>query len=272
MIFIIKRINPQIMRNLRNSLLVVVGIFMLLFSTSCSTSLKDLTYLNEIETGKSYLEAEVPAAYKIRTNDNLYIQVIGDDPNVTAFLNLSSIDKNYSTETAIELVSYVVSEEGVIDVPFIGKVKVEGLTLSEVKERLQERVDEHLTKTSVIVKMVNRSITVLGEVNKPGQFRMLRNRVNIFEALGYAGDLTDHGNRKTVKLIREVEGKRTVIALDLTDKNLITSPYYHLLPNDLIYIEPDRKVWGAKTLPFATLFTVISTLFSGVLLVHNLTK
>lgn len=260
------------MRNLQNSLLLVFGLFIVFFTSSCSTSLKDLTYLHDIEAGRSFVESEDTPIYKIRPNDNLYVQVIGDDPNVTEFLNLAAVDRNYSTESAIELVSYLVSEKGTIEVPYIGEVKVAGLTLGQIRERLQSQIDKHLTNTSVIVKMVNRSITVLGEVKAPGQFRMLRNKVTIFEALGYAGDITDHGNRKKVKIIREESGKRTVVSLDLTDKELISSPYYTLLPNDLVYVEYTHKVWGSKSLPFTTIFTVFSTLFSGILLVNNLTK
>lgn len=116
-------------------------------------------------------------------------------------------------------------EQGFISYPQLGEIKVEGLTTAQVRNIIQKKVNEYLESASVFVKLVNRNITVLCEVRNPGQKLMLKNQLTIFEALGTAGDITDYGNRRNVKLIRELPEGKHIVELDLTDSNLLTSPY-----------------------------------------------
>lgn len=258
-------------RKMKLPFIFFLGLSWVFLLGSCTKKLEDLAYFHSIENETTFDDTSDSHNYLIRPNDNLYIRIIGDDPQAIAYLNLGGIDRNFTTESSIELVSYIVSSEGIITLPFLGDVNVAGKTLSQVKKIIKEQVEKHMSNTSVVVKLVNRTITVLGEVRKPGQYRIIKNRVTIFEALGYAGDVNDYGNRKTVKLIRQEEGQKKVVVLDLTDSGLIESPYYNILPNDLVYVEPTHRVYGAKTLSFTTIFSVFSTLFSGILLVNSLT-
>ncbi len=163
-------------------------------------------------------------------------------------------------------------KQGNIEYPYLGQIEVGGLTLFEVNTKIQQRVDKYLESASVFVKLVNRNITVLGEVNSPGQKLMVKNQLTIFEALGTAGDITDYGNRRNVKIIREFPTGKEIAELDLTDPNLIYSPFYYILPHDIVYVEHSSKVYGAKNMPYAAPITIAASLLSIVLLTLNLIK
>lgn len=234
--------------------------FLLIFLvSSCTTPLKNITYLYNLGKADSTLQTVSPDLYTIHPNDNLYISIISDNPEAASFLNLSQPDRNYTSESSLELITYIVDDSGNIVLPYLGKQHVGGKTTNQVRDELQKQIDNIMENASVFVKLVNRSITVLGEVERPGQYRVNKNSMTIFEALGTAGDLSDYGNRKDVKVIRGEGAERHIATLDLTNSNITHSKYFYILPNDIIYVQPKNRVYGAKTLPFATLFTAIST-------------
>jgi polysaccharide export outer membrane protein len=142
----------------------------------------------------------------------------------------------------------------------VGKVQVKDLTVAEVKDLLQSKVTEYVTETMVVVKLVNFNITVLGEVNRPGELKIYQDEINIFEALSMAGDLTDYANRNKIALIRQTPTGSKVIYIDLTKANIIASEFYYLMPNDILYASPlGIKQWGFATFPYAIVFGAIST-------------
>jgi len=188
-----------------------------------------------------------------------------------SFLNLISPERS-SVGGNIELVTYLVDEEGKISYPQLGELKVGDLNVSEIRDILQTKVDNYLENASVFVKHVNRTLTVLGEVNNPGQQSMVKNRLTIFEALGTAGDINDYGNRMDVKLFRENNTGTFVASVDLTDPNIMFSPYYYILPHDVLYVEPAKKVFGAKTMPFTTPLSMVLSVVSTVLLIISISK
>jgi polysaccharide export outer membrane protein len=254
------------MKNFKQQFYYLICVFFLSLA-SCTTPLKEVTYLNEIKPNRDYLNGPLPDEYKIRPNDQLFIQVISDNPTDVIFLNLTPQSAGASASgSSLELITYLVDEHGKIDYPYLGELKVAELTIPEVKALIQKKVDRYLTGAAVFVKQVNRSITVLGEVTNAGQQVMIKNKLTIFEALGTAGDITDWGNRMNVKLIRETNDGKYIGELDLTDPNLINSPYYYILPHDVIYVEHRTKVYGAKNLSYATPVSIVSALLSiGVL-------
>ncbi|MBN2262494.1 MAG: polysaccharide biosynthesis/export family protein, partial [Prolixibacteraceae bacterium] len=240
--------------------------FIALCFASCSTPIKDVTYMYGIQTGTVYENNPIPSEYKIKTNDQLFIQVISDDPLNAAFLNITNTQSGSTTMgTALELVTYLVDNEGYIVYPKLGRIKVIDLTADEVRNIVQGKVDLYLESASVFVRLVNRNVTVLGEVYAPGQLPMAKNQLSIFEALGAAGDITDYGNRKNVKLLRDLPEGRVVAELDLTDPNIIFSPYYYVLPHDIIYVEHSTKVYGAKNMPYAAPLSITASIVSIVL-------
>ena len=243
-------------------------------ATSCSTPIQELIYLNEIETDALYQNGPVPDEYRIRPNDQLYIKVISDNSSDVAFLNLISPTSTTTStsSSSIELITYLVDEDGNIEYPYLGTISVIDLTLPEVRDMIQEKVDNYMTGAAVFVKQVNRTITVLGEVKNAGQKNMIKNKLTIFEALGTAGDVTDWGNRQNVKLIRESTEDKYVAELDLTDPDLINSPYYYVLPHDVIYVEHRTRVYGAKNLSYTTPITISISVITLGLLILNLLK
>jgi polysaccharide export outer membrane protein len=166
------------------------------------------------------------------------------------------------------LITYTVDEHGNISFPQLGELAVEGKTVLEIQTDLQERIGEYIKNTSVYVKLVDRTITVLGEVLSPGNLVVFKSQLTIFEAIGTAGDLTDWGNRKDVKVFRKTDEGTEVASLDLTDPDLLYSEYYYIFPNDVIYVEPRSRVFGFKTLDFSSIFTMtLAVVTTGLLIV-----
>lgn len=263
----------MINKTIFNFNLPIAMVFLLLLSASCSTPLQEITYLDGIETGRAYEEPQAPGEYRIRPNDHLYIRVIGVDPDNVAFLNLigsqtSTIGSAYN----LELITYLVDEHGNIQYPFLGEINVSNMTLSEVQKTLQKKVDLYLQNSSVFVKLVSRTITVLGEVGSPGKISMVKSRMTIFETLGMAGDITDYGNYKNVKIIRELPEGRFIAELDLTDPEILFSPWYYVLPHDIVYVEHRTRIYGAKNLPYTSPLTITASVISIGLLLLNLFK
>ncbi|MFA9391545.1 MAG: polysaccharide biosynthesis/export family protein [Prolixibacteraceae bacterium] len=249
---------------------LLFGLIIGTFIFSSCVPLKDYVYLQgDLET--SDLEIAEPAAYRIQSNDNLYIQVISND-ELSMYFNLSSTDRYLNNDAAIELGSYKVDANGEIDFPYVGNVVVKGLTTSEVKEIISTSIAERLVQYSVVVKLVNRSVSLLGEFNTPGTYSFYKDQMTIFEAIGMGHDITDFGNRHKVKVIRHVNGQKNVTNIDLTSTEIFKSEYYYILPNDIVYVEPTNRVYGAKTLPFATILTTINTIVLLYNAVNNATK
>lgn len=255
---------------------IFVTITVLSFLASCSTPLNELTYLNGIASDITYTSGPVPEEYRIRSNDQLFIQVISDNPDNAAFLNIINTGRSSgsfgSSTNSLELITYLVDDVGEISYPQLGAIRVEGKTVSEVHDMIQSKVNNYLESASVFVKLVNRNITVLGEVKQPGQKLMVKNQLTIFEALGSAGDITDYGNRQNVKLIRELPSGKHIAQLDLTNPHIIYSPYYYVLPHDIIYVEHSTKVYGAKNLSYAAPISITTSVISIGLLILNLFK
>lgn len=227
------------------------GIFFLLCSVflllmSCSTK-KSLAYLQE-ESGDSTMVAAAQELYdaRIKPKDLLTITVNTFDREASVPFNLmfpsGSALPPTNTNGENSMQKYLVDNDGNIDFPVLGKIKVADMTKNQVEAYLKSQLRPYLKEEPLInVRMVNYKISVLGEVNRPNSYTITNEKVNVLEALALAGDLTIYGKRDNVKLMREsVDGKREVVILDLTDKNLIHSPYFYLQQNDVLYVEPNK--------------------------------
>jgi polysaccharide export outer membrane protein len=208
--------------------------------------------------------------YILKADDNLYVKITGNNSLVASAYRVNNI--NVSSDVSIDLLSHTIDEDGTISLPLLGEIKVGGMTISEAKKAIKRKASELYKKPSIIVKMVNKSVTLLGEFKRPGKYTMLKNKMSIFEAMGLAGDLSDYGNRKTIQLIRQVDGKEKMVTINITDSNIMNSDYYWILPNDILYVPPRNRVYGTKTLSFTgilgTSMSVISTVISIVLLLR----
>lgn len=235
----------------------------LFIGSSCVTQ-RYVEYIqDESDSIKSFNAAEYPD-YRLKPNDELFLQVNSLDEaaaNVFADANqLSQILDPYSAS----LLSYSVDKDGYLPLPVLGNIYVKDRTLSEVSGILRDSLTHILNQPIVTVKLVNRYISVLGEVRNPGHFPYSQERLSIFNAIGLAGDVTDFGNRDNAVLIRNEDGNNLRINVNLTSSSILSSDYYYLRPNDLVYIKPLRnKFWGMRQFPWTVLF---STITSGLLI------
>lgn len=247
---------------LLSKLSFILIVFILLFS-SCVPQ-KKIRYLqnkSESEAQKHFIN-EKKIEYKIQTGDNLYINISSLDVKTSDIFNKESSfrSSNYYNDAGIYLNSYTVNDEGYIDFPIVGNVYVKNLTIEQIKNEIQKILNEYLRGATVIVKLVNFNITLIGEVRRPGEYKVYQDDINIFEAFAFAGDLTDFANRNHILLVRQTKQGATIHKLDLTDDKILESDYYYLMPNDIIYIEPLKgKQFAFANFPYALIFAGIST-------------
>jgi polysaccharide export outer membrane protein len=154
---------------------------------------------------------------------------------------------------------YSVGEDGNVKMPVLGNVPVAGRSIADATRDIEEMVAEYLIDATVVIKLVNFSITVLGEVRRPGNYYIYDNQFSIMDAIGLAGDLTDYGNRK-VNVVRQTADGATFATLDVTDSKAVVSEFYYLQPNDIVYVEPHKvKRLGFSQFPFGVVFSAITT-------------
>lgn len=220
--------------------------FCILLMASC-TSYKNVPYLQNPEAVNDFQEILPMYDAKIMPKDLLTITVNTSNPEASAPYNLvvqTSINagRSSSLTTQPTLQQYLVSNEGTIDFPVLGRLNVMGLTKGQAEDMIREKLAPHFTEMPIVtVRMSNYKISVLGEVAKPGTFTVSNEKVNIFEALAMAGDLTVWGKRDNIKLIREdAQGKRQIVSLNLNNAEVITGPYYYLQQNDILYVTPNE--------------------------------
>jgi polysaccharide export outer membrane protein len=204
--------------------------------------------------------------YKIKPGDYLYIRILTLDQKsneVFASIAGSAAGNSYMniTDQNLYLTSYHVTDSGYINFPLLGKIDASGKTISEMENSMNLSVSEILREASVVVKLVMYNVSILGEVKNPGKYAIYNNRVNVFEAIAMANDLTTFANRSKVQIIRNQGDKNSIVTINLQDKSILSSPYYYLQPNDIIYIEPlKNKSFAFETFPYALLLGSISTI------------
>ncbi|HEX2845619.1 MAG TPA: polysaccharide biosynthesis/export family protein [Chitinophagaceae bacterium] len=234
------------MKLIRSLLPLLVSFYFI----SCGTQQKMPTYLQNYSDSSGKQAVNVPDLL-IQKNDMLSIQVYSAStkPEISdALYNLPVAAPSSSTGSSGGSVStspgYLVDNSGNIEYPRVGILHVEGLTKNELADLIKKRINEKdsvLTNPSVIVRFQNLKITVLGEVKKPGMISFPGERMTILEALGLAGDVDIYGMKDKVKVIREVNGQRETGTIDLSDKKLFDSPYYNLVQNDVVLVEPAKS-------------------------------
>ncbi len=226
--------------------------------------------------------------YQIRLKplDRITVIVNSQRPELAAPFNTSSsynsltgapIDgTNISASGGGALQIRTIDENGFLDMPIIGPIYCAGMTRAEVAQEIANRIINggHLSDPSVNIQFADMTFSVLGEVNKPGRYAITSDRISLLDALSMAGDLTVYGQRKDVVIIREENGKRTTMELDLTSKQLFTSPYFYLQQNDVVYVKPNK--YKAQTGEYnqnrSFYLSIVSTLISVATLIITLVK
>ena len=157
---------------------------------------------------------------------------------------------------------YLVDEKGNIQMQQIGVIHVDSLSRSQLKDTLEAHLKEFLSNPYVTIRFLNYRFTMLGEVNHPGIFNMPGEQVNLFEALGLGGDLTFYGRRDNILVVRETNGKREYGRMDLTKPEVVLSPYFNLKPNDVVYVEANRKKIAASDQSVLRNVTIVTSVVS----------
>ncbi len=209
---------------------------------SC-VSKKNIVYFQNDNINQS----EVSNSYKtiFKPDDLLQITVTAIDLEAVKAFNLPAVNYATTTNNVIgtpQQQSYLVDNDGYIDFPVIGKIKIAGLTREEAIQLLRNKLDPDYVKSPTInIRISNFKVTVLGDVQSPGTFTIPNERITILEAIGLARDLNITGVRKDVYVIREIDNKKIEFKVDLLSKELFTSPVYYLQQNDMVYIQPNRS-------------------------------
>jgi polysaccharide export outer membrane protein len=222
----------------------------------------------------------------IREGDLLVITINTNTPEAAIPFNLPLVPGNTATSYSMRgsnnlsyglgLQNYLVDAQGMLTFPVIGTLKVAGLTKTQLAEALRKKMyPQYLNEDPIVlIRFGNFRVSVLGEVNRPGTYPIDNERVSILEALALAGDMTIYGNRANVLLVRESNGLRESVRIDLRDKNLINSPYFYMQQNDVLYIEPNaprQRSSGISTAETISI-SIVGTLISLTTLLINILK
>ncbi len=263
-------------------ILILFGILLLATTllSSCGTT-KQIAYLQNSDS-IDFAQSRFLYDARIMPKDQITISVNTTTPEASVPFNLL-LQNSYTQGRAVNssssvLMPYLVDNDGFINFPIVGRMKVGGLTKAEAEQLVTEKIRPYLAESEnpvVTVTMASYSVSVLGEVNRPGTFQVSREKITILEALAQAGDLTIYGVRDRVKLIREdATGKKSIETLNLCDANIINSPYYYLQQNDVVYVEPNKiKAQNSKVGQTTSLwFSATSILVSLTSLLYNILK
>lgn len=251
---------------------VTSGTVILLTAILCSCSTpKDITYFQDAESLDN-MALQTVQQFRLRPEDKISIVVNSSNPLLEQQFTLTAINRSgavlgadaNSTNPAgknsgnNQMIAYTVDEQGTIDFPVLGKIRVAGMTRQEVSTYIKDRLiaRELVTDPIVTVEYVNLSVNVLGEVNSPGNVPISKDHFTLLDALSEAGDLTINGNRRTVLVNRKVDGINKVYQVDLTNmQQTLLSPAYYLEQNDLVYVQPNNKRKRDSTVNGNTLHT-----------------
>ena len=225
--------------------LIVAAISAVLLA-SCGTT-ENIAYIHDAERDNA---SAITGKFTkgIQANDLLSIYMESETPAATVPFNqetnkIAMSDGVVMNPSSSAVSGYLVSNEGDIMFPVLGRVHVLGMTHTELADELQRRLvsEGHILDARVTVRLMNFTVSVLGDVVRPGVIQASGERLTILEALSMVGDLTIYGQRTNVTVIREEDGMRTIGEIDLTSKDIFESPYYYLHQNDVVYVEPNMK-------------------------------
>jgi polysaccharide biosynthesis/export protein len=246
-------------------------IALILMLASCSTQ-EELSYLNNLDAtgGEDRFTMEIPD-YKIQVRDLLYISVKAQTPEGTLAQMLFDRTMGAGTymndEASQYIMGYSVDPEGKVTVPLFGTVPVSGLTIFEIQDLFQTRVDSLFRHAYVEVRLLSFKFTVIGEVGNPGSYVNYNDQLTVFEAIGRAGGITETGAKERVLVIRPTGKTTTTYQINLQDKNTLASPAYFMAPNDVVIVQPvPKKTFNVNLPTFAFIITSVTSAITTTLL------
>ncbi len=245
----------------------LVYLFLLIVISVSCTQVKDIAYLQNTESGITNIQQVIFDA-RIKPKDILSITVVSSEPEASRRYNLLMPQPQgmmgYSSQT---LQTYLVDTAGDINFPIFGTIHAKDLTTKELEAQISEKLNPYFTGEMpvVTIRILNYTVNILGEVNRPGKYESMNEQLTIFEGLALANDLTIYGKRDNVKVLRaDSNGSVNIYTLNLNDKNIFNSPAFFLEQNDVVYVEPNQsranssKYGAAETYRISTMSVLIS--------------
>lgn len=243
--------------------LLFYSLLITLLASSCASK-EDVVYFQGIGDFETLVDKN-SFTPKFKVDDLVSIYVSTIDPEASASFNLF---RGAVEGGRAEQVDYLIDKDGQIDFPVVGKIKISGLSAEEVRELLRKKLGPYLKNPIINIRLKNFTVTILGEVKRPGTYPVNGERISIMEALGFAGDLTLKGVRNNVMVIRDFDGTKVVRRIDLTSKEALNSPVYYLTQNDQVIVEPNKSAVTSSSLDSRTTIgvSIASTLLTAAII------
>lgn len=246
------------LKKFAGTLLIVNCILCFIFFTGCIDT-KNVTYFNNLSDSVSVALKALDAPRPVmQINDQLVIQVGGENEKTVQYINQYFGSGIGGLNASVDI-------DGNINLPRIGKIHIGGLTQEAARDSITNAYKEYLVDPIVSIKFGDFRYAILGEVKSPGYITATKERVNIFEAIAQSGDLTIYAKRDNVKILRNENGKRSVITVNLLDSSILNSPDFYLHQDDIVYIEPMKSKQNSEN--FVRIFPIVSSVISVITLV-----
>ncbi|MBI1222793.1 MAG: sugar transporter [Bacteroidetes bacterium] len=240
---------------------------------------KKIIYLQDINQQADTLYDVQRNNYRLQKGDivGIDVKLASDNPILQ---NIFEQRMNMNMSSALQqggdyfyLTGFTIDDSGFVYLPIIGKMKLEGLNVFEANSIVQSTFNQYLSNVYTTVRLGGLRYSVLGEVKRPGKFMVLQNRMTLFEAIANAGDLTELAKRSEVTIMRQYPDGTRIHKVNLLDESIISSPYYYIQPNDIIYVQPLAiRALGTGTTGFQSLVSVLSVLSSTIIIVYYISK
>ncbi|PRY55322.1 polysaccharide export outer membrane protein [Arcticibacter pallidicorallinus] len=256
------------MQNIRTYGAMLIAIFL----SSCS-SYQQIPYYQDLsQSGEARQPVSNESPLTINPSDLLAINVTSKNPETATIFNynLNTVNGSYAVTPDNPVIGYRVDEEGNIHLPLIGKIKVKGLTTTQLRDNMTKSLTAFYKDPVVNIRIINFKVAIYGDVLKPDLYTLENERTTVTQALSLAGDLNITAMRKNVLLVRTENGERKMVRLDLTSKNIFNSPYFYLKNNDEIYVQPDRTKFATVDRGYRTASLVLSGLSIIAIVLSNI--
>lgn len=245
----------------------VVGLLIMVMALGSCVSRRSINYLDDpaLSKGAAKLFENRKFEYRIQVNDVLSIRVLGLDEPTSRFFNIEhQAGFQAMNDAALYVNGFSVDKNGNVQLPTVGKIKLQGLTVNEAQDLVQRKVNEYFTNATVILKLVSFRVSVLGSVSRPGSYLIYNNQITILEALSMAGGPSEFADKRNVTLVRQSDKGVQALYVDMSKTDVLSSEYFYLLPNDVLYVPELRARVGRLNID---LLSVALTTVSVILLV-----
>ncbi len=231
-------------------------------STSCVT-MRDVEYFQGHDTLTTVFQSAGPNEYLLKPGDELMVHIASlEESSFGVFSGNARLSGYPGNGTVPErsVFSCRIDRQGEVQMPVTGKFTAAGRSLQAVGESIRESLENILNQPVVTVDLMNRYVTIIGEVRNPGQYPYTQSNFTLLDAIGQAGDLTDYGDRQKIILTRNIEGENRLVTMDLTNPQILSSSYFYVQPNDVIYVKPSKKkFWSLQQMPYSVMLSTLTT-------------